>query len=203
MIGLIGILLLSLCTSNKLWNEKDFAGWEMFTADETVDAKSIWSIQDGVMHCKGIPTGYIRTTEDYDNYILTLEWRWVKEPGNSGVLLHAQLPDQVWPNCVECQLKTGNAGDFVLIGPGSITVNNEKHTNTERFHIIAKRQESNEASPGEWNHYKIVCKENTITCWVNDVLQNEGSETTLSSGKICLQSEGAPIEFRNIVLKPL
>jgi hypothetical protein len=33
---------------------------------------------------------------------------------------------------------------------------------------------------------------------VNGMLQNEGAQATETSGKICLQSEGSPIEFRNI-----
>ena len=38
---------------------------------------------------------------------------------------------------------------------------------------------------------------------VNGVLQNEGTDATPSSGPICLQSEGSPIEFRNIYLEPV
>jgi hypothetical protein len=35
------------------------------------------------------------------------------------------------------------------------------------------------------------------------VLQNKGTGAKPSSGAICLQSEGSPIQFRNIYLKPL
>jgi len=38
---------------------------------------------------------------------------------------------------------------------------------------------------------------------VNGVLQNEGTDASVTSGWICLQSEGSPIEFRNIYLQPL
>jgi hypothetical protein len=34
-------------------------------------------------------------------------------------------------------------------------------------------------------------------------LQNAGTGASMSSGPIALQSEGAPIEFRNIVLEKL
>jgi hypothetical protein len=38
---------------------------------------------------------------------------------------------------------------------------------------------------------------------VNGVLQNVATGCSVSSGKICLQSEGTPIEYRNIYIEPL
>ena len=185
----------------QLCNGTDFSGWELFVPDDSTDVKDVWFVKDGVIHCKGVPNGYMRTEAEYSNYTLYVDWRWVEKGSNSGVLLHVQEPDQVWPRCIECQLKSGNAGDFVLIGTGSITVEKEKFKNTEKFLIIPKKEESNEKPIGEWNSYKIVCKDNNITCYVNDVLQNDGTQASLSKGKIAFQSEGAPIEFRNIKLE--
>ena len=187
----------------QLWNGMDFSQWELFLPTDTVDVKDVWSVKDGVIHCKGVPNGYMRTKSEYSNYTLHLDWRWVETGSNSGVLLHSQEPDQVWPNCIECQLKSGKAGDFVLIGEGNITVNDEKYRNTERFLVIPKNGESSEKPIGEWNSYKIICSEDKITCYVNGVLQNEGTQASLSKGKIGLQSEGAPIEFRDIRLELL
>ncbi|MBT4483363.1 MAG: DUF1080 domain-containing protein [Candidatus Latescibacteria bacterium] len=199
------LILLVLCSCKsktiQLWNGKDFNGWKFFVADSKIDVNKVWSIKNGVIHCKGVPNGYMRTESDYSNYILYLEWRWVENESNSGILLHAQEPDLVWPRCIECQLKSGNAGDFVLIGAGTITVDGEKYTNTERFLAIPKKQESTEKQIGKWNSYKIICRDDEITCYVNNVLQNRGTQTSLTKGKICIQSEGAPIEFRNIRLE--
>ena len=36
-----------------------------------------------------------------------------------------------------------------------------------------------------------------------DVLQNVATKCSLKSGKICLQSEGTPVEFRNIYIEPV
>jgi hypothetical protein len=201
----IGLLLFTNCTKKPvpLFNGKDFTGWEFILATDTVKAEGVWSVKEGVVHCTGIPNGYMRTAKDYKDYILTLDWRWVECESNSGVLLHAQAPDQVWPHCIECQLMSGNAGDFVLIGAKSITVKDSLYNNTGRFLVISKMQESNEKPVGDWNSYKIICKGNEITCYVNGILQNQGTDASLSSGKICLQSEGAPIEFRNIQLETL
>jgi hypothetical protein len=201
----LGFLFYNGCAkkSISLFNGKDFTGWEFVLATDTVAAEEVWSVKDGVVHCKGVPNGYMRTVQGYHDYILTLDWRWVERESNSGVLLHVQEPDQVWPLCIECQLMAGNAGDLVLIGAKSITVNDSLYTNTGRFLVIPKREESNEQAVGQWNSYKIICKGDAINCYVNGVLQNEGTKASLNGGKIGLQSEGTAIEFRNIQLEML
>jgi len=187
----------------ELWNGKDFTGWKLFIPGDSVDVNTVWMVKNGVVHCSGVPNGYMRTEAEYENYELNLEWRWVTEPGNSGVLLHIQGGDAVWPKCLEAQLKADNAGDFVLMGPSTLTVDGEKHDSTERFHGIPKKQESNEKPVGQWNSYRIVCEGNDVTLYVNGLLQNAGTAGSYSRGTIGLQSEGAPIEFRNITLESL
>jgi hypothetical protein len=56
---------------------------------------------------------------------------------------------------------------------------------------------------GEWNKYEITCKGDTIKLVVNGRLANEGTKAEATRGKILLQSEGTPIEFRNVTLTPL
>jgi hypothetical protein len=179
-----------------LWNGVDFSGWELFIPDSTMDVNQVWQVRDGVIHCSGVPNGYMRTRDDYADYKLTLEWRWPEEPGNSGVLLHISLPDVVWPKCIEAQLMSGNAGDFFLIGGTSL---NEQIDKTSRR--IQKKQDSSENTPGEWNKYEITCTGDLIRLYVNGVLQNEGSGASVQQGKIGFQSEGKPIQFRNIRLE--
>jgi len=202
-IGIIWLACSKPSQRQMLFNGKDFTGWKLFIPGDSVDVKDVWSVQDGVVRCTGVPTGYMRTLESFSNYKLHLEWRWAGEPGNSGVLLHCQGPDQVWPNCIEAQLKSGNAGDFVIIGPGSITVDGKEYKNTEEYLIIKRKTENVEKPIGEWNSYDIVCKGDEITLYVNGTLVNKGSNAFATSGPIALQSEGAPIEFRNIYLEPL
>mgnify|MGYP001048682792 CR=1 FL=1 len=187
-----------------LWNGKDFTGWKLYLPDQDADVSEVWSVRDGVVHCKGRPNGYMRTKDKYANYRLHLEWRWPDEPTNSGVLLHASGEDQVWPKCIECQLKAGSAGDFVLMGGAGITVDGKNMQNPEkRFVVIPKKQQSSEKPAGRWNTYEISCDKGAIRCYVNGVLQNEGTGATITAGWICLQSEGGPIEFRNIYIEPL
>ena len=97
-----------------------------------------------------------------------------------------------------------NAGDFYLINLSSMTVNGKQVGPVVKPYLRAKKQElSNEKPPGEWNSYDIVCDGDSIQLTINGLLQNKGTGANPSSGAICLQSEGSPIQFRNIYLKPL
>ncbi len=99
-----------------LFNGEDLDNWKLFIPDETVDPATVWQVEDGVVHCKGSPAGYMRTKQKYSNYKLTVEWRWPKDGGNSGVLLHVQDKDEVWPRSIETQLQSLHAGDIWVIG---------------------------------------------------------------------------------------
>lgn len=59
-----------------------------------------------------------------------------------------------------------------------------------------------ERPAGEWNCAEIVCVGDHIAVCVNGVLQNECTGS-VRSGYIALQSEGGPVEFRNIWLTRL
>ncbi len=211
----VGIMLMALvgCQSMRgsgsaedkemLWNGKDFTGWVRYVPDANIDVDRIWWVRGDAIYCKGQPNGYLRTEKEYKNYHLHVEWRWVEEPTNSGVLLHSQGPDQVWPKCIECQLKAGKAGDFVLIGGPGVTVDGVDRQNAEKQYVVVdKKGPTSEKPAGQWNSYDIHCKGRSIRCFVNGVLQNEGTNATQTSGWICLQSEGSPIEFRNIYILP-
>jgi len=187
-----------------LFNGRDFAGWKLHVDDPNVNVDDIWSVRDGVVHCVGKPNGYMRTTKAYHDYKLHIEWRWAAEPTNSGVLLHAGGQDQVWPRCIEAQLKSGSAGDFVLIRYTGITVDGKEYGDPSKMFVsIPKKQASSEKPSGQWNSYDITCRGDEIRVYVNEVLQNEGVKATDRCGWICLQSEGSPIEFRNIYIEPL
>ena len=94
------------------------------------------------------------------------------------------------------QLMHRNAGDFFAIGGTTFE-------ELKKGRRVPKMQETNEKEPGQWNTYDIICVDNTITLYVNDLLQNKATRTSVNSGKIALQSEGSPIEFRNITLTPI
>ncbi|HSW01818.1 MAG TPA: DUF1080 domain-containing protein [Sedimentisphaerales bacterium] len=219
MIGVLGLLFAALLLNASveagetveavvpkekipLWNGVDFAGWKRFLPDASKNVDDTWSIADGVLRCTGRPAGYMRTETPYADYHLHVEWRWPEKPGNNGVLVHMSGPDVVWPRSLECQLASGNAGDFWVIGGLEFAehVKGGKRVNGRR---TLKLRESSEKPAGEWNQYDIVCKDDWVVVLVNGVLQNVATRCSERSGRICLQSEGAPIEYRNLWLAPL
>lgn len=208
------LLCLSLavlsCSSDKkieLFNGQDLDNWNIVVDSEDGEPKDLFYVEDGVMHTLGAPFGYIRTKESYSNYKLHVEWKWTDEPSNSGVLINVQGKEMIFPHCVEAQLMNGKAGDIVLMGKGaSIYVKDSIYmvTSEERRYLaIPKFEDSSEKAAGEWNSYDITNLDGTLELYVNGVLQNKGTDMTLTEGNIALQSEGAPLQFRNIYLQPL
>lgn len=182
-----------------LFNGHDLNGWLQYPpVDGDVGADTWRVLGDGILYASGDPFGYLRTTQKFMNYRLTLEWRWPEEPSNSGVLLHIQDEDEVWPKSIEAQLRAGDAGDIVAFGG---TTFNE-HTDKSSIRVV-KFEESSEHPPGQWNLMEITSAGDTIEIVVNGVLQNRATGTTVQRGFIGVQSEGLPIEFRNIRLEPL
>jgi hypothetical protein len=209
-----------------LFNGTDLTGWVPFAAGGPPPAGS-WAVADGVIRSTGSPNGYLRTESRYRDYRLTVEWRWAGAPPrdkdgkprnrNSGVILHVQAPDAIWPMGLEAQLMEKNAGDFWVIG-GVET--NEHRALVEQAVAAAgndeqavkqargnrrtpKAQGSSEKATGQWNTYDILCAGDTVTLWVNGVEQNAATGVSVREGHICLQSEGTAIEFRNVTLQPL
>ncbi len=184
-----------------LFNGKDLSGWTFHLADPKAKMEDVWSVSDGVLRCAGSPVGYIRTEKDYTNFVLTLEWRFPegKPPGNSGVLLRMVGPDKVWPKSLEAQLMHRNAGDIWNI--------DDFPAKTDPARTSGRRTEkllpTNEKPIGEWNRYVITLNRGELKLEVNGAVQNTASWCEEVPGKICLQSEGAEIEFRNIRLKPV
>jgi hypothetical protein len=185
-----------------LWNGKDFAGWKLFVPDPAHDVTKTWSIKDGVILCAGQPAGYMRTEVEYADYLFHVEWRWPERGGNSGVLNHTVGEDKVWPKSLECQLASGNAGDFWVIG-GFEHKEHAKKGKRVRGRNVRKLKKSSEKPLGQWNSYDIICKDDWVVVLVNGVLQNVATKCLWKTGKICLQSEGTPVEFRNIYIEPV
>ena len=184
-----------------LFNGKDFTGWT-FCMRTNGDSSQTWIVTNGVIHCSGKPNGYLRTIQDYRDYQLTVEWRFVRiapKADNSGVLVHMQLPDKVWPMCIQNQGKSGRQGDlFVMAGAEC-----KEHKGMDANTPVPMHGPSVEKTVGEWNTNVTVCAGNGVKACINGKFMNEITECTISSGFIGIQSEGGDIEIRKVFLEPL
>ena len=60
-----------------------------------------------------------------------------------------------------------------------------------------------ESPYGQWTRLEVVAQGNRLTYVVNGKVVNEGVRSSLTEGKIIIQSEGAEIFFRRIDLEPV
>lgn len=183
----------------RLFDGASFAGWTHFLTGGG-KPEDVWSIVDGILVCKGHPDGYLRTTEDFESFILHVEWRFspvTKREGNSGVLFRLTGPDKVWPKSVEAQLLTRNAGDFYFIDG---IAGKSDPARTRGNHV--KKLSMNENPVGEWNVYEIDADGGSVELRVNGKVLNLATDVQRVAGKIALQSEGTEIHFRNVSIIP-
>ncbi len=184
-----------------LFNGKDLAGWvNVNTAEDT------WTVQDGTLMCTGQPIGVLRTHRQYENFILQLEWKHLQAGGNSGVFVWSEgsVPEgKRLPTGMEIQILElewavqHNQTDAYVHGEVFPTGNNTTVPDNPRG-PRSKSAENRCKGKGEWNQYTIVAVDGVIKLSVNGKFVNGIRNASLKKGYICLESEGAPIHFRNI-----
>lgn len=211
MLSLLLLPILILCSSAlegkavllPEGNVKDLA---FYDGEKALDSTGTWEFQNGELVCSGSPRGYLILAEAVSDYTLSFEWKWDgDEGGNSGVLVHAVPASsgfRTWPSSIEVQLQSQMAGDIYAIGQlpgftgeGSVFV--APGVPVTRL----DRQTTAENPIGEWNKMEIVASGATLVVKVNGQLVNEIARVKPSAGAIALQSEGAPIRFRKLVLE--
>ena len=130
----------------RLFNGRDFSGLVTWLKDSgRDDPKTVFSVEDGVLHISGDGAGYIATERSYKNYRVHVEYKWGRKADgsgfvrNSGVLLHKVGADRIWPTCIEVQLAQGCEGDFIVIPgvgadgkPGAATMTCETRLESDR-----------------------------------------------------------------------
>ncbi len=195
----LGIFCFLSCgeRETQLFNGKNLDGWTFHLApDSDVPATDVFGVREGVITIAGQPFGYMMTEESFGDYRLHLEWRWTGEPSNSGIFLHCEPVDAVWPRCAEVNLMAGHAGDMISSGGSAFE---ELPDGRFKSSPVA---ESAERPAGEWNTAEIICKGNSIQAYINGVLKNE-AHFDRTSGPVALQSEGGPLEVRNVYVTSL
>jgi len=184
-----------------LFNQKDFSGWT-FCMKDNADPLQTWSVTNGLIHCTGKPVGYLRTTGIYSNYFLTVVWRFVKiapKADNTGILVHIQPGDKVWPQCVQVQGKHTRQGDLFLMEGAEA----KEHKGMDKNTPVPLQGDSVEVPVGEWNKAETICVNGKVESFINGKFVNEITECTINSGFIGIQSEGGEIEIRSIDYCPL
>jgi hypothetical protein len=172
----------------KLFNGKDLTGLKIVPER----AADTFKVDDGVLKVSGKPSAYFHTDQSFRNFILRFDWRYPDKAGNSGLLTYIQPPHKVWPRCVEVQGAYGSHGQIFAIGGAKGKYSND---------TIARKKALKPHN--EWNQTEVVSKDGHLIAKVNGVVVAEGQTENPTEGQLGWQSEGTPIDFRNIVIKEL
>ncbi len=201
-----------------LFNGKDLSGWtaDVPARDAEPSAPESFVVRNGVLVSLGTPRGHLLTDAAWRDYRLEVEYRFPGKAGNCGVLVHASRPRalyKMFPQSIEVQMQSGDAGDFWCIQE-NIEVpamemrrprkEGEKWGGAEGdARRILNLTDGSEKPLGEWNAMVIEARGRGIKVWVNGTMVNEGSNATADRGRIALQAEGTEVEFRRVDIGPL
>src|SRR4029077_9246897 len=59
----------------RLFNGTDLTGWTSYVDPKAKNVpEKLWSVKDGVLVCEGSVNGYLATAQEYENFVLRLEW---------------------------------------------------------------------------------------------------------------------------------
>ena len=208
------VLLLALCVPSlaqetdadfkPLFNGENLDGWQRVNTDE-----STWSIEDGMLICSGKPTGELRTTRKYQNFILEVEWRHMKPRGNAGIFVWADditAPGVPFHRSIEVQVLEnayGNTRGYTTHGDIFPIHGAKMEPVNGRGGSRAFPTENRSKPSPEWNHYRIECRDGEISLAVNGKVVTKGKKCSPRKGYICVESEGGVVHYRNMRIKEL
>ncbi|MFE5320901.1 DUF1080 domain-containing protein [Paenibacillus sp. NPDC056579] len=198
---------------NVLTEEEINSGYRLLFDGETLNGWAAtkhpdgWLVQGGNIVCKGESNGYLYTVDQFENFIIHLEYKAASKT-NSGIFfrwsdlqdpVNTGLEMQILDTYDQEKMSRNSSGAlYDLVAPSSNTV----------------RQ------AGEWNQIRITCDNNQIELMLNGVVVVEadidqwsvagknpdGTDNKFKyawrdlprSGHIGLQDHGGYVEFRNI-----
>ena len=213
--------------SPKAFVDGEGLGWRALGEDDFTQVNCFddtWTWNEEGVSCTGQPVGVIRSVTPYRNFELVVQWRHLKSGGNSGVFVWASeealanlKPGQLPPGGIEVQVldhgyaeqfeqRTGNKpdwfttnGDVFPVGKSTMKPFPPVSPNGQR----SFPRKNLSKGVGQWNHYYVRAINGEIRLWVNGEEVSGGTECRPSEGFLCLESEGAPIEFRHLRIREL
>jgi hypothetical protein len=201
------------------------ANWHPLTQSDFTNVNcnpGTWQWDGTAVHCTGTPVGVIRSVKPYTNFELVCTWRHLKDAGNSGVFLWSpiasldKLKGPGLPEGIECQVldlgyktayESGGRtadwftchGDVFPVGQSTMKPFAPVSPNGRRSFPTANHTKDT----GEWNHYYIRAINGEVRMWVNGHEVSGGNACTPATGYVCLESEGSPIDFKDIRIREL
>lgn len=201
-------------------------GWRALGADDFENVNchdDTWTWKDGALHCTGQPVGVLKSKKPYGNFELVAEWRHLKPAGNSGIFVWTiedslkALKGPGLPHGIEVQVldngytqqyekQSGKKatwftthGDVFPVGAAKMKPFPPLSPDGSRSFPTKNLVRDSDA----WNHYYVRAINGEVRLWVNGEEVSGGSDCEPRSGFLCLESEGSPIEFKNLRIREL
>jgi len=202
-------------------------GWRALTESDFTNVNcrpETWTWKNDLLTCTGQPIGVMRTRQSFTNFELVVEWRHLKSAGNSGVFvwvpdeaLKELKPDSLPQYGIEVQMldhgfteeyekRTGKRGDWFttngdIFAVGKSLLKPFPPLSPNGSRSFPRKQLSR--GVGEWNHYYVRAINGELRLWVNGEEVSGGNGAAPRAGYLCMESEGSPIEFKNIRIREL
>ncbi len=143
---------------------------------------SHWEVAGGTLSPCGDPAGYLTSVESYKDFVLAVDFR-TGEDTNSGVFIRS--PE-------------GSGGYEVQIWKAQ-----PAGYNTGSIVATAKTEREFKFIPDQWNHYEITADGDHLVVVLNGTKTLDVHDSQFSSGRIRLQYQKFPIEFKNVKLQTI
>ncbi|MCE5249651.1 DUF1080 domain-containing protein [bacterium] len=178
-----------------LFNGRDFTGWNIGNVKPDENA---WSVEDGVIHCKGEPRipYLILTEKDYENFEFYGEFK-VSKDCNSGIFFHVPLAGRESRLGFETQILDDSGKKPDKNSTGSI------------YDVVPPLMNAMKRA-GSWNRYHVLFDWPNCKIWLNDVLvqdtdfsANPMLKYRMRRGPVGLSNHGYAVDYRNLWIKEL
>ena len=202
-------------------------GWRTLSEKDFANVNcnpDTWTWKDDFVSSTGLPICVTRTVGMYTNFELVAQWRHLRSAGNSGIfvwvpeeVLKDLKPDKLPESGIEVQVldhgfmeqyekRTGKKGDWFTTNGDVFPVGKSKMnpfapTSPNGSRSFPRKNLSK--GVGEWNHYYVRAINGELRLWVNGEEVSGGSGCEPRRGYLCLESEGSPVEFKNIRIREL
>lgn len=202
-------------------------GWRALGEKDFVNVNcdpETWTWKDGAVHCTGKPVGVTRSQKPVTNFELVAQWKHLRSAGNSGIFVWATeealtglKPNSLPPGGIEVQVldlgyteqyekSSGKKADWFTTHGDVFPVGKSKMTAFEPTAPGGKRsfpRKNLSKGINEWNHYYIRAINGEVRLWVNGEEVSGGTNCEPRTGYLCLESEGSPVEFKDLRIREL